>query len=240
MAAPLLTRCPVLLDDGALLAIAKPDGVLSHPNPTGPRSACAFEGSYDPVSRRFDGPAGPIWLVHRLDQDTSGVLLGARREQVASACRALFEQRLIHKSYVALVQGLPRPAQGRWLDRLIKREGKGAVRAAVARGGSSNAELSFRVGRNFPRAQCCLLQVILVTGRTHQVRVQAASRGHPVAGDRVYGNFGWNRELRVRPGLRRLFLHATKLEFPHPSDGKPVRIECPLPEELSAALAALA
>ena len=239
MAEPLLTRCPILLDDGALLAVAKPDGVLSHPNLGGPRVACAFEGHYDPVARRFDGPAGPVWLVHRLDQDTSGVLLAARRQEVAAACRTLFEQKCVHKSYAALVQGLPRPPTGRWSDRLIKTAGKEAVRAAVGRGGSPNAELSYRVGQNFPGAGCGLLQIVLITGRTHQVRVQAASRGHPVAGDRVYGNFGWNRELRKRPGLRRLFLHALKLEFPHPVGGKPVRIESPLPADLRAALDAL-
>ncbi len=239
MAVPLITRCPILLDDEALLAVAKPDGVLSHPNPSGTRAACAFEGRYDPVARRFDGPAGQVWLVHRLDQDTSGVLLAARSEEVAAACRALFEQKCIRKSYAALVQGLPHPASGHWLDRLLKRSGEGAVRSAVGHGGPPNADLSYRVGRNFPGARCCLLQIILVTGRTHQIRVQAASRDHPVAGDRVYGNFGWNRDLRDRPRLRRLFLHALKLELPHPVGGKPMRIESPLPADLCSVLDAL-
>jgi RluA family pseudouridine synthase len=234
------TRCPLLLDDGLLLAVAKPDGVLSHPNPGGARAACAFEGRYDPAARRFDTPAGPVWLVHRLDQDTSGVLLAARSEAAAAACRALFEQRKVRKAYLALVQGLPRPPQGRWLDRLAKQAGKGSVRSAVGRGGAPNAELSYRVQRNFREARCCLLQVTLVTGRTHQVRVQAASRKHPVAGDRVYGNFAWNRELKQRAGLRRLFLHALRLEFPHPSGGATVSLESPLPAELRSALDALA
>lgn len=239
VAAPLLTRCPVLLDDGVLLAVAKPDGVLSHPNPGGARAACAFEGRYDPAVRRFDGPAGAIWLVHRLDQDTSGVLLAVRREETAAACRAFFEQRRVRKSYLALVRDLPRPAQGRWQDRLVKRAEKGAVRSAVGRGGTPNAELAYRIGKNLAAAHCSLLQIVLITGRTHQIRVQAAARGHPVAGDRLYGDFTWNRALRAHADLRRLFLHALRLEFPHPRDGAPVRIEAPLPAELRAALDAL-
>jgi len=235
-----LTRCPILLDDGFLLAVAKPEGVLSHPNSGGPRARCAFEGRYDPSARRFDSPSGPVWLVHRLDQDTSGVLLAARDETVAAACRVLFEQRKLRKSYLALVQGFPRPPQGRWLDRLLKLGGQGSVRSVVARGGPPNAELVYRVRRDFPSARACLVQILLVTGRTHQARVQAAARRHPVAGDRVYGDFAWNRELKRRAGLRRLFLHAQRLEFHHPDGGAPVRLESPLPDELQSALDVLA
>lgn len=234
-----LTRCPILFDDGLLLAVAKPEGVLSHPNPGGPRVRCAFEGRYDPVARRFDGPSGAVWLVHRLDQDTSGVLLAARREPLAAACRALFGERQIRKSYLALVQGIPCPPHGRWRDRLIKQAGHGSVRVRVGRGGPPNAELIYRVIRSFPAARASLLQIQLVTGRTHQARVQAAARRHPVAGDRVYGDFAWNRELKRRAGLRRLFLHALRLEFPHPVGGTTVALESPLPAELRSALDAL-
>jgi RluA family pseudouridine synthase len=237
MAQPVLpTSCPVLWSDEHLIVIDKPPGTLSHPNP-GPASApSAFQGTYDEAARRFDGPAGPVWLIHRIDQDTSGCLLAARDESTSTALRAAFEAGKVGKSYHALVSGPTRP-QGDWKDALGFARGRGKVRTSVVPGAPINAELQFRALRQQPALRLSFIEIELVTGRTHQIRVQAASRGHPVLGDDVYGDFALNRWAKKELGLKRLFLHASRLTFSHPVTGKSLRITAPLPEILQAVLA---
>ncbi|NQU11980.1 RluA family pseudouridine synthase [bacterium] len=241
---PSLTRCPVLYQDEFLVAVDKPEGVLSHPNPVeaGDRARCraAFAGSYDLQDRRFDTPAGPIWLVHRLDRDTSGLLLATRDAETATRCRSLFETNRITKMYLALLGGQPSPPAGRWRDCLTTRRGRGQAETVVQRHRPPNAELHYRVQRALSAGRCSLVELTLLTGRTHQIRVQAAARRLPIAGDRRYGVFAWNRELRQQAGLRRLFLHAWRLDFPHPQTGKPLRLESALPAALRDCLQRLA
>jgi len=256
------TQYPILFEDRWLIAIHKPVGVLSHPNP-GQSGRVAFEGTYHFEERRFNAPGGPIWLIHRLDQDTSGILLASKNVLTARKCRDEFEKQRIRKLYLALVAGKPRPPSGAWYDHLQKRSGRGMVRSCVLRGRPPNAELRYMVGNlnvgavadgdptrksigrlhespsatapTFPN-NLSLLQITLITGRTHQIRVQAAARGHPVAGDRVYGDFQFNRELRAGIGLKRLFLHAWKLEFRHPATARSLNLEAHLPEALKECL----
>ncbi len=231
------TRCPVVFQDDTLLVVDKPHGILSHPNPAGgEKGRCAFEGRYDFEDRRFDSPAGPVWLLHRLDRDTSGLLLAAWDGETAEKCRALFEENKIRKTYLALVAGRPHPASGAWRDHLATRRGKSGAQTSVLRGRPSNAELRYSVRQNFPVRRCSLLEILLITGRTHQIRAQAAARGLPVAGDRVYGNFQKNREWRAADGLRRIFLHAFRLEFAHPRGGQILKLEAPLPADLRSCL----
>jgi RluA family pseudouridine synthase len=234
-----LTRHPVLFRDDRLIFVHKPAGVNSHPNPGERPGGAAFEGRYDLRERRFDAPGRPVWLIHRLDRDVSGVLLGALDAAAARACRELFEAEKVEKEYVALVAGTP-PSSGRWTDRLEKRREKGAVRSAVRRAGPSNAELRFRVRRRFPEWGLSLLDIQLVTGKTHQIRVQAAHRGFPVAGDGVYGDFGLNRRLRQAARLKHMFLHARMLGIRHPGTHRFVRVEAPLPQELETCLSSIA
>lgn len=230
------TSCPVLWSDEHLIVIDKPPGTLSHPNP-GPASApSAFLGTYHEEARRFDGPAGPVWLIHRIDQDTSGCLLAARDESTALALRAAFEKGTVGKSYHALVSGPTRP-HGDWKDALGFARGRGKVRTAVRAGAPINAELQFRALRQQPALRLSFIEIELVTGRTHQIRVQAASRSHPVLGDDVYGDFALNRWAKKELGLKRLFLHASRLTFAHPVTGKSLRVTAPLPENLQAVLA---
>jgi len=237
------TSCKALYRDQWLVAVEKPSGVLSHPNLPRPGKGgrparAAFEGTYDEAERRFDGPGGAVWLVHRLDQDTSGVLLAALDAATAVRCREAFEQGLVRKDYLALVAGLPAP-RGAWKDSLVETRGARQVRVAVRRGGAANAELRYEVVVASLPLGLALLAVRLVTGRTHQIRVQAASRGHPLLGDDVYGDFGLNRWGRKETGLRRLFLHAGGLELPHPVTGRMLAIRSDLPDDLAGVLARL-
>ncbi|MFH1799737.1 MAG: RluA family pseudouridine synthase [Candidatus Omnitrophota bacterium] len=230
------TRCPVLFEDADLLVINKPEGVLSHPNPGARGSGAAFEGSYDLGSRRFQTPQGPVWLIHRLDQDTSGVLLAAKNKKSAAVCRNAFEKRAIKKSYVTLVSRRPMPPHGIWRDTLMEQRSFGGVRSAIHCSGKPNAFLNYKMTEYFPKFNLSLLEIELLTGKTHQIRVQSAYRGHPVAGDRIYGNFTLNKELRQALDLRRMFLHAWRLALPHPTLGKNLTFEAPLPDDLEHCL----
>ena len=230
------TQCPVLFEDADLLVINKPEGILSHPNPGTKSPAAAFEGPYDLAERRFQTPQGPIWLIHRLDQDTSGVLLAVKNKKGVGACRNAFEKRAVRKDYIALVSRRPMPPYGIWRDTLMEQRSGGGVRVAINPSGRPNAFLNYKMKESFPKFNLSLLEIGLLTGKTHQIRVQSAYRGHPVAGDRIYGNFALNKELKAALDLRRMFLHAWRLTFPHPTSGKPLTIDAPLPEDLENCL----
>ena len=222
----------MLHHDRHLLVVDKPHGVLSHPNSAGGRQRAAFEGAYDLKRKCFRSAAGTVWLVHRLDQDTSGVLIGALDEKTADQCRAAFERDEVRKTYLALVSGSP-PPEGTWRDCLETSRGAGRVRTVVRHGGRPNAELRFRIVEQSREARLAWLEIDLITGRTHQIRVQAAARRLPLAGDDVYGDFDLNRRLKKTHGIRRLCLHAHRIELPHPASGRALRIESPLPADLS-------
>lgn len=229
------TRHPVLFEDDAVIVIAKPSGILSHPNHAGPTSA-AFEGPYHMNDRTFQTPAGPLWLIHRLDQEASGALLAAKNSGAARACREAFETQKVEKDYLVLVSRKPLPPKGKWMDFLSEKKSGNSVKTRIGTQARPNAVLYYAQKEFFPRFNVALLEVRLVTGKTHQIRAQSAYRGHPVAGDRVYGNFTLNKELRQALDLRRLFLHAWRLVLPNPVSGKPLTVECPLPEDLEHCL----
>jgi len=235
-----MTRCDVLHEDRFLIVVNKPHGVLSHPNPkSGKSQASAFEGSYDADRRCFKTAAGMVWLLHRLDQDTSGVLLGAKDEKTATACRALFEAEQVRKKYLALCSGggALKP-EGVWLDHLVTAHERNQVRTTVRHGQRPNAEAKYRVLERSALHRILLIEVELITGKTHQIRVQAASRQIPLVGDDVYGSFELNRKLRKSILAKRLFLHAHQLSLKHPASGQPLTITAPLPPDLTAVLAA--
>ncbi len=236
MSDALPTRCPVLFEDRWLIVVDKPHGVLSHPNPRGENERCAFEGRYDFDEKTFDTPAGPIWLIHRLDQDTSGVLLAAKDEHTADACRLAFGNDEVRKLYLALSSGGGLRKQGVWQDHLAVKHEKNRVRTQVVHGARPNAESNFRVIEQNSAHRLTLIEIGLITGKTHQIRVQLASRHHPIVGDDVYGDFALNRRLRKDLGARRLFLHARRLEFKHPKTGEALKIEAPLAIELQSVL----
>ncbi len=233
---------PAVYDDGDILAIHKPSGVLSHPNQASaqgaPRNKSAFLGDYDFQDRRFDTPAGAVWLIHRLDQDASGLLLATRQAETAKKLRQIFEEQKIEKDYVVLLVGRLQPASGVWRDALGERREKGRVRVSVIKNGRPNAELRYQVKETFVHGgqPLSLVQIRLITGRTHQIRVQSAYRNWPVAADDIYGHFAFNKQLKKEAGLRRLFLHAFRLAFAHPRTGRNLEILDVLPEDLDNVL----
>jgi RluA family pseudouridine synthase len=210
-----------------LWVLNKPAGVLSHPNPPARSDrAAVLPLPYDRNLEAFlldqDGKTRRIYLIHRLDQDTSGVLLLSFDAELAAQIKELFFHHEIDKEYHALVAGIVQPATGVWTDCLRKQRLRGQVKVTATRG-SPNAVTRYRVLKTFAEQRLSLLSLRPETGRTHQLRVQAASRRHPIAGDERYGDFGWNKELRRDLGLRRMYLHAARVEFRHPRTGRRLR-----------------
>ena len=173
--------------------------------------------------------------AHRLDRDTSGVVLVAKTRRAMVRLGELFtEGEDVGKTYLALVKG-KMPKEAGTID-LPLSEHEQTARSKERRGVNfQEAVTRWRVVSSMKDAT--LLAVTIETGRTHQIRRHLEAIGHPVAGDRRYGDFAWNRGARQRWGLRRMFLHAWKLELPHPMSGRPLRLEAPVPGELLEVLA---
>ena len=168
-------------------------------------------------------------IVHRLDRDTSGLIVVARNDAAQVSLQAQLKARRVRKTYLALAGGVVNAQVGR-IEKPIGRDPRNRLRQAVTAEGKP-ATTGYRVRERF--AEWTLLELDLVTGRTHQIRVHLASIGHAVAGDTVYASGA------VRRGpdrLERLFLHAWKLEFVSPGSGRLVRCEAPLPDELESVL----
>ncbi|MDX6713661.1 MAG: rRNA synthase [Baekduia sp.] len=211
-------------EDEHLLVVDKPAGLVVHPargHQTG-TLAQALEG------RVAGGDEG--WragLVHRLDRDTSGLLVVAKSDAVHETLKAALQRRDIVREYLALVEGRP-PAKAGTIDAPIGRDRRVRIRMSTDTDVPREARTHFEILEAL--AGTTLLRVKLETGRTHQIRVHLQAIGHPVAGDPEYGRAGLL-------GLQRQFLHAARLAFEHPVTGEPVAIESPLPDDLVAALA---
>ena len=213
----------VAYEDEHLLVVDKPAGVVVHPA-RGHRAgtlAQALEG-------RAAGGEDP-WragIVHRLDRDTSGLLVVAKNNAVHQALKALLAHRGLRREYLALVDGHP-PARTGTIDAPIGRHRRDRKLMSIDSEDPREARTHFEIERLLPAG--ALLRVALDTGRTHQIRVHLAAIGHPVCGDPQYG-------IRGRYGLTRQFLHATRLAFVHPVTGVEIDVSSPLPADLAAAL----
>ena len=224
----------VVYQDDDLLIIDKPAGLVVHPSPGHAGGTLVNALLAHGTGSTWGGIAGVQrpGIVHRLDRDTSGLLMVARRDSAQASLMAQLKARRIKKTYQALVQGSVSAAVGR-IEAPIGRDPKHRTRMAVVPDGRP-AVTGYRVRERF--VGWTLLELDLVTGRTHQIRVHLEAIGHPVAGDPVYGS-GTSR--RGPQGLSRLFLHAWRLELTSPSDGHLIRASAPLPPELEAVLAVL-
>jgi 23S rRNA pseudouridine1911/1915/1917 synthase len=209
-------------EDEHLLVVDKPAGVVVHPargHPTG-TLAQALTG------RAAGGEEGRAGIVHRLDRDTSGLLVVARSEEAHRRLKDALQRRDITREYAALVLGRP-PARTGTIDAPIGRDRRVRTRMSTETDEPREARTHFEIAHAYPEAT--LLTVRLETGRTHQIRVHLQAIGHPVAGDPEYGGAG-------AFGLPRQFLHAARLAFAHPFTGDPVEVTSPLPDDLQRVL----
>lgn len=214
--------------DARVLVVSKPAGIVTHPargNEAG-TLVNALLALGEPLAGMGSTRPG---IVHRLDKDTSGLLLVAKDDQAQAHLIAALQARAITRTYLALVRGTPSSDRGS-IDAPLARHPQRRVAMAVVPGGRS-AVTHFTVQAHAERVS--LLEVTLETGRTHQIRVHLAHLGHPIVGDRVYGGGG---DVARSLGLTRPFLHAWKLAFPHPDDDHVVEVTDPLPADLAGSL----
>lgn len=230
-------------DANGLVALSKPEGVLSHPNRAGEEARSLLTATYRLEGEFFEWSSAPgaaptrVYLLNRLDSGTSGVILLARSAELATALRDHFRSQRVSKHYAALVFGAPTPAVQVWRDRLAVRKEGGVVRTETA--GNIPSESRVRVLKVSPGdPPLALIELEPRTGRSHQLRVQCASRHLPIVGDATYGNFRLNREFARTSGERRLFLHSAETTFDYTWKGRRYRFtaRAPLPASFSRAL----
>ena len=242
----------VLFEDADLIVIDKPAGMAVHPAP-GSETGTLVNALLAHCGASLSGIGGVArpGIVHRLDKDTSGVMVAAKTDRAHAGLSALFAAHDIERTYIALTRGAPSPAKGR-IETLIGRSTSDRKKMAVLRSGGRNAVTDYVVQTVFGapakagRApMAARVACTLHTGRTHQIRVHLASRGAPILGDPVYGSgrpAAPVREAIVKAGLKRQALHAAVLGFVHPVTGGTLRFETPPARdmtELERLLAAL-
>ena len=222
----------VVYQDDDLLIVDKPAGQVVHPG-RGHQGGTLVNALLGRGAELAPGGIAGVQrpgIVHRLDRDTSGLLMVARTDAAQASLQAQLKARRVKKTYLALVQGSVAAATGR-IEAPVGRDPGRRTRMAVTPNGRPSTT-GYRVRERF--AGWTLLELDLVTGRTHQIRVHLEAIGHPVAGDPLYGT-GTSR--RGPAGLARLFLHSWRLELTSPSSGRLIRAEAPLPQELEDVLA---
>ena len=216
----------IVYEDADLLVIDKPAGLTVHPAP-GHAAHTLVNAllAYCPELAGVGGEGRP-GIVHRIDKDTSGLILVAKNDAAHASLARQLKARQVEKTYLALVRGRPDPPEGA-IDAPVGRHPKQRKKQAVVEGGRA-ARTRYRVLRALDGYS--LLEVRPETGRTHQIRVHLASIGHPVAGDALYGRGA------TPPSLRRQFLHAHRLAFSHPRTGARLELEAPLAQDLAFVL----
>lgn len=220
----------IVYQDADLAVVNKPAGLVVHPG-AGHSDGTLVNALLYAIDD-LSGIGGVLrpGIVHRLDRDTSGLLVVAKNDLSHVRLQEMVKDRILKRYYYALVHGVPATRLGT-VDAPIGRDSRDRKRMAVTAVAGRAAITDFEVERDF--GDCALLKVELVTGRTHQIRVHLAHIGHPVAGDREYGVRG---RLEADLELNRQFLHAYRLVFPHPAHGEVLDLEVPLPGDLESAL----
>ncbi|MFN9470636.1 RluA family pseudouridine synthase [Acidovorax sp.] len=226
---------PILLEDEHVIALDKPAGVAVHGG-----SGVSF-GVIEQLRQARPG-AKFLELVHRLDRDTSGILLVAKKRSALTHLQDQFRERETGKTYLALVTGVW-PANNKVIDlplhKYLQADGERRVRVTTADDPEGMRSITLvKLRQKVPARQeqglpaMTLLEVTIKTGRTHQIRVHLASQGHAIIGDDKYGDFELNKRLQ-KQGMRRMFLHAWRLQFNHPASGERVALNAELPPELA-------
>jgi 23S rRNA-/tRNA-specific pseudouridylate synthase len=228
-------------EDG-LVALEKPAGAMSHPNKSHDIKRAMLMASYDYENEFYfweaeDGREQKVWLINRLDSPTSGVILIGLNPEIAAEVKQEFSTHKVTKNYHALVRRMPSKHAGTWADVISKdlvNNGRKIKKGLQVKAKSTYQMIKKPVG-GFPIA---LLKLMPVTGRTHQLRIQCKKHGHPIVGDRSYGNFRFNKEVALETGEKRMMLHASELIVNYSFRGKPktFRAQSDLPEAFHAVM----
>jgi len=229
-----------------LIAVEKPEGILSHPNPgeVAEKGTILITGNYSLEEEAFhvrDGKGGirRVYLLNRLDSPTSGVLLLSVDEGLAGVVRKMFARSQVSKKYVALIRGRGlRTPRGTWQDQLAKTKGPGGGVRSETGAGAPAVTVYQWMRPSSGTLPLSLIHLEPRTGRTHQLRVQTSTHGHPILGDRTYGDFDFNKTVGSARGFKRLFLHAesTHLIFDWQGEKIDFKATSPMPAEFAEAM----
>ncbi|MCK5567919.1 MAG: RluA family pseudouridine synthase, partial [Actinomycetia bacterium] len=222
----------IIYEDKSLLVISKEAGMLTHPAPGNDTHTLVNALMYHCKNLSKLSGDERAGIVHRLDKDTSGLLVVAKDENVHHRLSTMFADRKIKKTYIALAEGRFKEERGE-IKLPIGRSRIDRKKMSVAIDNGRDATTAFEVEEEF--RQAALLSIYPQTGRTHQIRVHLAYIGHPIIADQVYGS-RFSSKIAKKIGLKRQFLHATKLVFTHPVTEKVMEFEDPLPPELAESL----
>ncbi len=228
----------IVHEDSAMVVVDKPAGVVSEPG-IGHKLDTLLNGLVARYGETMDrmGPECDFGMAHRLDRDTSGLLVVARDLSSWRALTRQFRQGMVAKRYLLLVSGRMPDRAGRVDLRVGRVRARGRMRGAVGAAASQRAETSYRVLETFePCGGATFVEARPKTGRWRQIRLHFSAIGHPVAGDPEHGDDAFNDRIGALAGLDRMFLHAAELRFRHPETNKPWRAESPLPGELERVL----
>ena len=220
----------ILFRDDSIVIINKPTGMVVHPGAGAKDNTLAHALKFHFPEIAWIGPEERPGIVHRLDKDTSGLLVAALEDSAFVNLKQQFKSRQVDKTYMALVWG-HMPGSDGLMDWPLGRNPKHGDRMSIKTKHPREARTLYEVDKEY--AQYSMLRVKPITGRTHQIRVHLAASGHPVVGDRVYGR------VRAKTACPRLFLHACRLEFNHPKTGLRIHFLSELPEDLQMFLASL-
>ena len=221
----------ILFEDKSIIIINKPAGMAVH-------GGSGIGYGVIEAFRQIKPECRFLELVHRLDRETSGCLMLAKKRSALVTLHEMLRRehgKSMEKTYLALLRGVWRGKKKKINAPLEVNSRKSGERFVTVSASGKPATSIFVPQRNFPQAGACLVSIKLLTGRTHQARVHALSIDQPIAGDDRYGDRAFNRRMKLE-GLKRLFLHASRLRFKHPADNKEMLIEAPLPEQLAALL----
>ncbi|MGN0846527.1 MAG: RluA family pseudouridine synthase [Kiritimatiellia bacterium] len=220
----------VLLEDDEILVVDKPAGLMVHPAPGYPSGTLVNAVLAHAPEIAGVGSVERPGVVHRLDRETSGVMVFAKTPRAYLALRRAFEAHTaVTKTYLAVLHGTPKPPCGT-LETLIGRKPWDPRRMAVVENEADGKRAVTRWKVLQRQGGLALVEFVIETGRTHQIRVHAAHLGHPIVGDPLYGNSAADRHLATRP--RRMLLHAVSLAFPHPATGRMVTCSAYPPDDL--------
>jgi 23S rRNA pseudouridine1911/1915/1917 synthase len=234
----------VVHEDDAIIVVNKPAGLVVHPAPGHPTGTLVHGLLKHCTDLSGIGGVSRPGVVHRLDKDTSGLMVVAKDDEAHASLARQFKSGAVKKQYLAVVHGCMSEAEGR-MDLPIGRHPKSRKRMAVAPSGRGRHAVTVWTTEKVFRTGFTFLSVSLQTGRTHQIRVHLSHAGHPVVGDAVYGygRKGWKRhplfQKGLLPAVNRQLLHARLLGFEHPRENAYLEFEAPLPDDMNAVLQAL-
>lgn len=229
----------ILYEDKDLIVVNKPAGLLTHPS-AGERRYTLVNALLHHCGKRLSGIGGEQrpGIVHRLDKDTSGILMVAKHDDSHKDLARQIQERRVEKHYLTLVRGIMESSSGTIEAPLLKSQIRGRNKVMISPSKKAKDSLThFKVIETFGD-QYSLLEVQIITGRMHQIRVHLAAIHHPVVGDELYGQSKMNSWFE-KQGLKRQFLHAFRLKFQHPRTQKWMEFEAPLPEDLKGILKTL-